>query len=308
MKPVVNAMIGVFQSLTAFVLEGIGRQIKFFGKLSDVFAQVFGFIMPLVKNAGATLITTFFTIVNALKFVMDNFHKVFDVIGDIVGGAIDFITGGIESLVNAFIDGVNSIISAYNDLASEVPMLSTVGTLGEFSFESSGMGDMKTENIAKKQREKMDKARVSLAENIAGEGAAKAVKNFQNAVEGVPDGLRTAGDKAVDLGNNLQDTAEDLRNSEDATVGSLSKSAKDALGGVVGGGKEKPQTKKQGKGMLRQLKMLRKEQRKQRQTPQGEKGKTVIEEGAINVNEASNPDETSKAIFRGIKGRGGSVQ
>lgn len=308
MKPVVNAMIGLFQSLTAFVLEGIGRQMKFFGKLSDVLAQVFGFIMPLVKNAGATLITTFFTIVNALKFVMDNFHKVWGVIGDIVSGSIEFIVDGVEFLVNRYISAINDLIAAYNAVASEVPMLSTVQKLDKFEFKASGLGDFKAENIGKKRREQLDKARVDLAGNIAGEGAAKAVKNFQNAVEGVPDGLRTAGDKAVKLGNNLQDTAENLRNSEDATVGSLSKSAKDALGGVLGGGKEKPQTKKQGKGMLRQLKMLRKEQRKQRNTPQGEGGKTVIEEGAINVNESQNPDETSKAIFRGISARGGQVQ
>lgn len=252
-KPILNALMGLFKSLTAFMLEGISRQVKFLGKLVQAFSKVFGFISPGIKNLGATLITTFFTVVNALKFVADNWHKAWDAMGNIVGGAVDWIIGGVESLINTFIDGVNSIIESYNRVAEEVPGLGQVGTLGEFSFGGGeGLGSFNASDIASEQREQLDNARVGFAEKIAGEGAGQAVEAFQNAVEGVAPAMNDAGKGLVDLGGSISETADQVRNS-DLQVSDI----QNKIDGMMSGSEKPDQSQKEQKKQTKQLKRLR---------------------------------------------------
>jgi len=228
-KPILNGLMSLFKSLTAFMLEGISRQVKFLGKLTQAFSKVFGFVAPGIKNLGATLITTFFTIMNAVQFVADNWHKAWDTMGEIVSGAIDFIVGGVEDLVNTVIDGVNKIISSYNEAASLVPGADPIGTLQEFSFSASGLESFNASDIAKDQRNQLDNARVDFAEKIAGDGAGQAVEAFQNAVDGVAPAMDSAGKGLVELSGSISNTADEVRNA-DLSVSNIS----DQLEGVMG--------------------------------------------------------------------------
>jgi len=275
-KPILSGLMSLFKSLTAFMLEGISRQVKFLGKLTQAFSKVFGFIAPGIKNLGATLITTFFTIVNALKFVADNWHKAWDALGDIAGGAVDWITGGIEDLVNAFIDGVNSIISSYNAAAEEVPGLSSVGTLDEFEFGGGDLGSFNASNIASDQREKLDNARVGFAEQIAGDGAGEAVKAFQNAVEGVAPAMDSAGQGLVDLSGSISQKADEVRNS-DFQVSDI----QNKIDSVMGGSEKPDQSQKEQKKQRKQLEAIKKQLRQGQ--GQGET-KQEFKEGAIKIN------------------------
>lgn len=254
-KPLINGLFGALTSYIGMSIRNLGQFVKIWGLFVEkIGAPIANFLMPTIKNLGTAFILSF----HIIGKVLSQGRKL---VGDFVSGAVDFFKGlvqGITDAVNAglevVVDFINGLIEKANKASEALGMGKVAGKLEDITVSDalSGLG-----NQAKKQREEMDKLRLSIAKAVGGEGAKKQVKAFQNLVEqgvGQVDdmgrAIQGAGEEIVKQGKNVEDM--------DITVGKLQ--AK--LNGKSGkeGVKQQKKANKERKKLRKELMMLRKQQ------------------------------------------------
>lgn len=285
-KPLINGILGAFQTFFSYVIKDTGRFVKMVGLgIEKIGAPIVNFLKPAIKNLGTAFILSFHVIGKVVK-------KGRKMIGDFAEGAASFVAGLAKDIKGFLNDALDSVIGFINGMIEKANAASNALGFGDVASKIDDMsiggimGNAASE--VKNTRKEMDKMRVSMAEAIGGDEAANQVKAFQSLVDQGAASVDDIGRAVQDAGDEIMAAGDKVQQKE-LTVGSIQSmvSGKSGKKGV----KQQKKSNKEMKKLQKQLKLLRQQQEK---NGSGEKGINV-ENMEVKTN---NPQDFEKKLRR----------